>query len=213
MTALNFILTEQEIVVSMDTLASREDKEPFKFVSKIFPLPHIRTIMCGTGNLELLLNWHIIIQTKIVSRDIEYVDRYATQFLRELDSKYPDELSATVYHFGYSEKEDKLKGYAYRKEKQFESELMVYGIGTKPPLETELVYTIFDNNDNYDKALIEMMEEQKRRDDIKTEDKVGIGGEIQMCVMNTNFFTIAIVHRFADYEETYRKVMANLRAD
>lgn len=63
MTALNFILDPKYVIITTDTLISRsEDKQPSNYASKIFPLPHIKGVLCGTGVFEIIFEWFYVIQ-------------------------------------------------------------------------------------------------------------------------------------------------------
>ncbi len=54
MTAFNYILSPGQVLIATDSLASHpESKRPFNFVTKVFPLPHLAGVMCGTGGLQL----------------------------------------------------------------------------------------------------------------------------------------------------------------
>ena len=58
MTSLVFYLRPEIVFIAMDTLVSTVDKNKLHhFCSKIFPLPHLGSVMCGTGNMELAVEW------------------------------------------------------------------------------------------------------------------------------------------------------------
>ncbi len=62
MTALNFILDPGYVLIFTESLSLTIDREPFKYVSKIFPLPHLRGVLCGTGLIQTIMDWHVYIQ-------------------------------------------------------------------------------------------------------------------------------------------------------
>src|SRR5262249_41359114 len=58
MTSLVFYLRPEIVFVAMDTLITTVDKnEPHHFFSKMFLFPHLGSVMCGTGNMELAVEW------------------------------------------------------------------------------------------------------------------------------------------------------------
>ena len=63
MTAFTFLLEQDRVCIGMDTLSiDPQTKGPNKFVSKIFPLLHLRGVLCGTGVLQVILDWFALIQ-------------------------------------------------------------------------------------------------------------------------------------------------------
>lgn len=109
MTAINFMFNAETVVVAMDTLSiSAEDRTPYKFISKIFPLPHLQSVMCGTGNLDLILEWYTTIQKNVISYDIDYFSDLTSDTLKKLKAKYPSEATTTIYQFGYSHEKKPL---------------------------------------------------------------------------------------------------------
>jgi hypothetical protein len=111
LTALNYILARDRIVVSTDTLRSSGEGEPHGFVSKILPLPHLHGVVCGTGSLDLLVDWYAFVQRRVGALDMRDLDDLAARQLPALAVKYP---RATIYHFGLDamarRSEDRRKG-------------------------------------------------------------------------------------------------------
>ena len=134
MTALNFVLSEDTVIISMDTLSSRAvDHGPHKFVSKIFPLPHMNCVICGTGNMGAILDWFCFVEKNIVANGIYQLDLLTSQTIIPFMDDHNGENSCTIYQFGLHETDNKFHGYAYRSTNKFSSEEIICGIGIKPP--------------------------------------------------------------------------------
>jgi hypothetical protein len=116
MTALHYILTDEELIVAMDSLGLETtpdgDRCELKFVTKVFPLPHLRALLCGTGSLELVLRWFLTIQHTIVADDILYLDTIGPQMIRDLHREHVLGADSTIYHFGVHPGTGKLCGFA-----------------------------------------------------------------------------------------------------
>ncbi|MEK4451267.1 hypothetical protein [Paenibacillus sp. FSL L8-0506] len=206
MTALNFVFSEQVIFIAMDTLStSSNDRTPYKFASKIFPLPHLRGVMCGTGNIDLILDWYRTIQKNIVAQNIDYFAENSSDILLKLNENYPEYATTTIYQFGYSESVGKFRGFVFRSTNDFKQEELNYCIAQKPQVNFN-----FDNfEENIDENLVDLMMLQKLEDDQKL-DKVGIGGEIHRMILTKHASRIDIIHRFSDFELQYEQMLKNL---
>ncbi|AYB37576.1 hypothetical protein [Brevibacillus laterosporus] len=209
MTAFNFIYDEKRIIVCMDTLSLNENRRPFKFVSKIFLIPHLRSVICGTGNLDLIMDWVNQVQRNIIATDISFLSTITTENLIRLYQKYDYAIgSSTIYQFGYSQIEKKFKGYAYRSTSGFQKEEFPYCSAIKPNTQFEIYDEIQVNG--LDDAFIKLMKQQKEEDDCK-HDRVGIGGEIHRIFMNEKTCQLDIIYRFSDYEQCYDEMLENLK--
>lgn len=140
MTALNFILEKDAVCIAMDTLATcGDDKSPQSFASKMFPVPHLNGVICGTGIFEFVGKWFLFVNSAFVVKNMIHLDQYAPKELRKLyaevwkDADLP-KASSTIYHFGYDERLKEFVGFAYRSESNFESEILKTNhAGYKPP--------------------------------------------------------------------------------
>lgn len=207
MTALNFVHQEDQICIALDTLSiEAEDHKPFAFMTKFILLPHLHTILTGTGFGPFVSEWMAQARSNILAQDIEHLNQYAPDCLLKLASHYPqlNGTSATIYHFGYSQGRDKFLGYAYRSTRNWISEEIQYGIGMKPVVPFE-----FENSLNLPKTFIELMELQREEDlKLPKSERIGIGGEIHFIIMNRNGINVQRCHRFSSYDEDY-KIMCN----
>jgi hypothetical protein len=207
MSSLIFHLTPEQVIVAMDTLAVTFDtRKPFFFCSKAYPLPHLNGIMCCTGYGNMGSDWAFRVG-RFVARDIHHLDQYCSEAIAECGKQFPlsPDETTTIYHFGYSEEEQRYVGFAYRSANNFKSERLGYGTGVKPPIaEIKL--------EAYPGDLIAMMDTQRRDQKVLPErDRLFIGGEVQCYVLASKKITIETVHRFADYEGDYEEMCAGLK--
>ncbi|GFZ82997.1 hypothetical protein GCM10008018_31180 [Paenibacillus marchantiophytorum] len=191
----------------MDTLSLNEKRKPFKFVSKIFPIPHLRSVICGTGNLDLILEWVFRVQRNVIAADISFLNSITTKSLLDLNKKYSVDLTSTIYQFGYSEVEGVLKGAAFRSTSMFQIEEYSYCSAIKPKVQYDLYEEIQKNG--LDEAFISLMSRQKEEDDINPE-RIGVGGEIHRFIMNKDTHHLDIIFRFPDYGQCYNEMLDNL---
>lgn len=207
MTAFNFLFEEDHVCIAMDTLMVLQDtKQPLNYTSKIYLLPHLDGVMCGTGLGPFVINWYLYIQSSIIAKDIVHLDTYASEALRKLADHFEltDECTATIYHFGWSEQHKRYVGFVYRSVRNFESETLPYGVGTKPPTE-------IDTFDKLPEDFVKIIEKQKIADEAEPiNKKIGIGGDVHFLVMTPGNFNLSKCHRFNDHEECYNKMLKNL---
>ncbi|RYZ90005.1 MAG: hypothetical protein EOP04_05245 [Proteobacteria bacterium] len=199
MTALVFVLEEDQICIAMDTLvSSASDRLPMSFQRKFLILPTSELIIAGTGHAGFVNGWLQYFKDNFFGMRIEELNLAAPNVLRNslIASGGSDGLTATIYHFGYSEQECRYIGYAYRSERDFQADKLQDGLAWKP------VVPITANDDiRFPDFLIAVMLEQQRRDYLlPTLERVGIGGEIDFVTMSNRSIHVETVHRFSSYE-------------
>jgi hypothetical protein len=208
MTALNFLLEPDRVCIATDTLALSLGGRSHKFATKIFPLPHLQLIICGTGLLQLATDWYLFVQTSAVVRSIIGLNKFAPAILRELWARHPEAsgTSGTIYHFGFDEEAGYFRGFAFRSSNDFEEEeLQQNAFGVKPPVLMPEIKTLPD-------GFIELVSRQ-REEDLRrpVQERIGVGGEVQFAILTQNSVTITTCHRFDDFEEIWEEMLANLK--
>ena len=211
MTALNYYISKEEILLAMDSLALESStKDPLLFVSKMFPLPHLRLIICGTGCLQFVIDWFSFIQTSILAKDINELDKFSSNILRDISLKYfdmMDDFKTTIYHFGYLENSDTHTGFKYSAEDNFISTPLNYSVGIKPPISAIVEGTA--EIKSLPEDFISIMHEQRQDDNsLPKEERVGIGGEIQIALLRKNRIFLETYHQFEDYRNLWN-LMSN----
>lgn len=216
MTALNFILDPECIIVATDALKSdASDKSPMSYCSKVFALPHLDAILVGTGMVTVIQEWANCVQMDILARNMIELDRLTPERLRYL---YEDaamlyaDPKVTIYHFGYDPGEECYAGYAYRSTNDFLSERLPYGLGVKPNvLPMEEIEQYSHAYPDLQELLIQLMIEQRQRDEVVAYDeRVGIGGQIYQWQLANHSIHVVPVFSFLDYKHMFNDMRAKL---
>ena len=215
MTAFNYILGADSVVIFMDTLALRMDKTPLKYASKIFPLPHLRGVLCGTGSLNTIMDWYVYVQGQIIGNTMDTPNKIAPSQLKKIHSKYDlnGTNEATIYHFGFNPKEEggRIQGFAFRSTNNFALEKLIDGIGIKPHDNEIIKYleNLLDtHNGSVEDLFINIMKFQKKNDDEGDPKKrIGIGGSIHLFKFDKNRQFMWECYNFDDYDETFLKML------
>ena len=208
MTALVYYAEDEQLCVAMDTRTLDLDDETGDralgpFCSKMFLVPHLRGMITGTGIRSLPFHWHAFVEQSTVARNIEDLDDAASRTLPEMARRcgVDDTLTATVYHFGYSQTTNGFVARAFRSTEGFRTErLLVPSFGIKPPEGIELKAALgLCERDGIEGGMIAVMKMQKAIDDAQPPNaRLGIGGEIQFLVMTPDEFSMRTIHRFDD---------------
>ena len=209
MTAAIFNIEPDRVIIAMDTLAMTGDtRTPFFFTTKFYPLPHLHGAMFATGIGDLATQWFVKLERFLV-RDIHHLDEFARPTLQELGRQFGlnESKTTTVYHIGYSEKESRYVGFAYRSTTDFASERLEYGLRTKPGVAGAVV-------ESFPEDFVRLMQQQRTEDQaLSAQDRVFIGGEIHTLILHQKTMTIQTIHRFNDYEELYEHMCNALPAN
>jgi hypothetical protein len=208
MSSIIFRTEENQVCVATDTLATSNNGTPRYFTNKAQILPHLKMIVAGTGAAGFMDRWIAGINN-IPVRGIDHLDYLATAHLPDawggfkLQISIPDNLTTTIYHFGFSEVTGVIHAYAYRSDNGFRSERLEYGNGVKPDC-------TIPKNFEFPTVIKEMMEEQR---DIQAKQPDGqrlyIGGEIQIHHLTRNGFNVYQLAEFEDYDSMKETVYQN----
>ena len=209
MSSLIYHVEQDQVFIATDTLATTTDGKPAFFTSKVFTLPHLKLLICGTGYSGFLGTWLIHINDRMVVRGIDNLNYHTPKALNTLWCNFqkvmdiPSNKTTTIYHFGFSEKEDIIHSYVYRSSKNFVSESREDGIGIKPEC-------TFIPEYEFPTDIPRMMVEQRMiQKDKPVNEKVYIGGEIMIHHLNRNGIMIYSLGKFDDFEEIEEKIFSN----
>lgn len=209
MSSLIFYTDKKQALVATDTLSVDLEGKPFAFVTKSAYVPHLRTIIAGTGAGGFANKWHLHVSTRMVLKGIRNLDYHTPKSLRELWLEYlkemsiPIDITTTVYQFGISEETGEIVSFAYRSINNFVSEKLGYGTGVKPECsvpEGDLM------------ALIpEMMKEQREiQNKEPKESRVYIGGEIFAFYLNADGCNCIKLGEFDEYKTQEEQIFNSL---
>ncbi|HEY45891.1 MAG TPA: hypothetical protein G4O14_03795 [Anaerolineae bacterium] len=200
MSSLIFVTEPEQVLTGTDTLATSPVGEPAFFTTKAFIVPHLNMIMCGTGMGGFLGKWFIEVNDRMLVRGIDNLDYHTPERLLDLwlDFKtcnsVPDNLTTTIYHFGFSEEDRLIHSYAYRSVSKFSSESLTYGMGIKPEcISTEGL--------EFPGDIRKIMDEQRLLQQSRPKDeRIYIGGEIQIHHLTREGFVVYVLDQFEDFE-------------
>ncbi|HCG8192241.1 MULTISPECIES: hypothetical protein [Vibrio harveyi group] len=208
MSSLIFYTQTDAAVVATDTLSVSSDGSPFCFCTKAGYIPHLKTIIAGTGAGGFSNQWLLHASTRMVVRGIHNLDFHTAKGLRDLWATYkkeyslPDNSTTTIYQFGISEESGEVVSFAYRSSNNFQSEQLQFGTGVKPPC-TVLEGNLLD-------IIPDMMAEQKKNESEKPpSERVYIGGEIIALVLTKEGCNHIKLGEFEDFVSDEKSIFKN----
>lgn len=213
MSLLLFQLDPESVIVVTDTLATRVDGRPHLLVSKCTVLPHLGSVIAFTGTAAIGQRWATAVQANLLCCDFDMLDQHTPENLRRIAADVEEEHgpisgSSTIYHFGYSGIDTKYVGYAYRSEKNFDSERLGYGFGMKPP---PTVPT--DNLATFDE-IIELADQiRDEQNALSASERIYIGGDLVSTVLVEGSIRVSTIHRFADFNTQWQEMNDYLAED
>lgn len=209
MSSLIFYTEPSQALIVTDTLAVSHDGEPFLFTSKALYLPHLRTVIAGTGIGRFSDDWHARINSGLLVRGIENLDHHTPRALQSLWAAFQQEHSelqgrtTTIYHFGISEETEEVVSFAYRSTNDFRSERLEYGTGVKPHCSVP--------EGNLYELIPGMLEEQRSiQQQEPFSERIHIGGEAIAIHLTPHACTFSRIHLFADFEDQMRRALGQL---
>jgi hypothetical protein len=211
LSSIIFHTEASQVLVATDTLATSPDGKPLKFTTKAFVVPHLRMIIAGTGAGGFLDTWFMQINTSMVVRGIQNLNHHAPHSLAVIWSGYKQQFpllkdfTATVYHFGFCEESTLIQSFAYRSDRGFASELLPYGLAVKPQCDVPENYRVPDDIKG---MMVHQRSVQKLR---PKNERVHIGGEIQIHHLSKTGFSIYTLDRFDDFGSVERAMFSSFR--
>jgi len=207
MSSLIFWTDPEQALVVTDTLAVTPAGLPSTYCSKAIYLPHLRTIIAGTGVGMFSGDWAMAVNNRLIVKGIQNLDYHTPNGLRELWQRYatehsvPEDLTTTVYHFGFAEDGGSIHSYAYRSTNNFISERVPYGTGVKPPCTVP-------EPEHLVESLHSMMKEQRALQLARPDrERVYIGGQGIMMHLTRSGCHTSTAFQFDDYEAQWDDMM------
>ena len=209
MSSLIFYTDTNQALVATDTLAVKPDGRASMFCSKAVHLPHLRTIIAGTGLGGFSNDWANEVNNRLTVKGILNLDYHTPDALRkrwiEVTSSddFPTGLTTTVYQIGVSEDDEEICAFAYRSANNFISEPLQHATRAKPEC------TIL-HSENFVEDVRQMMMEQKKIQDAKpSAERIYIGGECILMRLDKNSFMVATAFQFDDYENHLQEMYSS----
>ena len=214
MSGLVFVLEPERVLVAMDTLATNGlDGLPSHYASKLLPLPHLLGVICGTGSMQLALQWYLDVQSNVVARDFDFVNEIAPERLRSIAESLGDQkTTSTIYHFGFSRSAGVFAGTVFRSTAAYMAEPLQYGAGLKPPYE-DVINVANDRLDELglDHGLVDLLTRIKIVDDsLPTNERVGIGGEVHLMLLSGTSQITQVSGQWPGFDEEFAYMLERL---
>jgi hypothetical protein len=210
--SLVFFTDKENVIVATDTLAVDDDGLPFMFNSKAIYIPHLRTIIVGTGSGGFSHKWAYKVNCWMITKGIENLNHHTPEALQKLWKEYKTEnnISAeqttTVYHFGISEQNNKVVSFAYSSYNNFKPKKLNYGINMKPNIDISS-----DNieDDPFDIIPSIMKQQRALQNKIDKNKRIFIGGEIYYFHLNKVRCLCSKLDEFEDKDIHEKEIYLN----
>lgn len=208
MSSLIFYTEKEQALVATDTLGVSHGGDPFMFTTKSIFIPHLKTIIAGTGQGGFANEWATHVNTRMILKGLHNLDYHTPSGLREFWEDYknrhnnPEGFTTTVYQIGFSEETNEVASFAYRSTNDFKSEQLEYGTYVKPECR------VLDGN------LLEiipnmMLEQREIQSNEPAEERVYIGGEIYAFHLTQNGCNIFKLGEFPDFKNQEKEIELN----
>lgn len=211
MSSLIFFTDPTQALVATDTLAVRPDGSPMMFCSKAIYLPHLKTIIAGTGLGMFSGDWANYVNNHLIVAGLRNLDYHTPAGLRaqwrkaKQDLSIPPSMTATIYQIGVSEDDAEIRAYAYRSTNDFESEPLQHGMRAKPDCS-------FPEGNVVENIRPMMLEQRTVQAEKSPDERIYIGGECVIMHLTKEACTTASLFRFDDFEDQLKTVFALHRA-
>jgi cytosine/adenosine deaminase-related metal-dependent hydrolase len=208
MSSLIFYTDPAQALIATDTLAVKPDGQPLMFCSKAVYIPHLRTIVAGTGLGGFANDWANEVNNRLIVGGLRNLDHHTPDSLRKRWAEatsspdFPSGLTTTVYQIGIGEDDEDICAFAYRSTNDFASEPLGHGTRAKPDC-------TFPKSGNFVKDVQAMMLEQRAiQSALPHGQRLYIGGECIIMHLTKDTFTATSVFRFEDYEEQLDQIFS-----
>jgi hypothetical protein len=209
MSSLIYKVEKMQVFIATDTLATMEGKA-MGFATKAFPLPHLRMVIAGTGLAGFLDHWLVAVNASPV-RGIDALNEHAQagllNLLRTFNKQFPCMNETTsVYHFGFSEDTGVIQSFAYKSEELFEPRQIACGLYIKPNVPEDAIPRDTLHPNDIPRIMVAQRALQAK---LPKEERVSIGGEIQMHHLEQAGYKTYRLGQFEDYAETRRAIFSD----
>ncbi|MFI8742738.1 hypothetical protein [Stutzerimonas zhaodongensis] len=199
MSSIIILLSPEQAIVATDTLAVNLDGSPRQFTTKAFLLPHLKTIVAGTGLAGLASAWFRRVNEMMLVRSLDHLNFHTQQGLCELYGRDfgeidGHEVSSSIYQIGVGD-DGRMHGYSYSSFYDFEPRRMEYGLQMKP--------TAGPETEDSQRTIAQLMLAQRNLQDKEPASaRVYIGGDINLIKLELDGTAIhTSLDRFPDYQE------------
>jgi len=222
MTGIFAFIMPDVAVVAMDSLSSHpETKEPSNMTMKMFPLCHMKSVLCGTGGQFTMFRWYEYLNECVLANDIDSlranawkrIDDFIYEFKRDHKGKYP--YDSGLCHIGYSEKYQRMRAFniLFKKGKRTIEDINLQYFASPPEIlkKNNIINALMETHKrekdtNIPAVACDVLRLMKMHDDsLPLEKRNVIGGEIHILVLEKNGAIEMQRVKYPDYDETFRK--------
>ena len=210
MSSLIYKVEKTQVFIATDTLITLNGRA-IQFATKAFALPHLRMVIAGTGLAGFLDHWLAAVNSSPF-RGIDALNEHAQagllNVLRTFKKQFPSMNETTsIYHFGFSEVTGIIQSFAYKSEELFEPRQIACGLYVKPNVPEDAIPTDTLHPNDFLRIMAAQRAIQAK---LPKEERVSIGGEIQMHHLEQAGYKAYRLGQFEDYAETRRAIFSDI---
>lgn len=206
MSSIVWEISTEAATVAVDTLCTDGHGSPVGLISKAFIVPHLKLVIATTGNLQILEDYFLVLNSKPIRGSSDLVLK-APEILRDLsavDLVRPDgsQLTTSVFQFGFSEVSGEMEGFMFHSGRGFTAVKLDYGTSYKPPC------TLLGEHEPTTKGwIVQVMASQRYHQELLPfESRVHIGGEILMFRLENGSISVEELCPFQDRDEVAESI-------
>lgn len=197
MSALVFQVNDDSVLIASDTLTlSARTREPVQRTDKAFCVPHAGAIVTGTGVFEIVRKYYMRVLDGIDARSVDDLNERAPRVLNDVAARteFPQDVTTTIFHFGFSPSAGRYVGYDFHSGRGYEPREIEKPFAAKPTYED--AFQNLPEEAGFTETAVQVISNLKEIDDEKGADRLGIGGEVQVRIMEgqppkTHTWTVA----------------------
>lgn len=206
MSSIVWDISAEAATVAVDTLCTDGHGKPVGLSSKAFIVPHLKLVIATTGNLQILEDYFLVLNSKPIGGPSDLVLK-APEILRNVsgvDPLRPDgsQLTTSIFQFGFSEESGEMEGFMFHTGSGFSAVKLEYGTSYKPPCPLR-----GDHEPTTKGWMVQVMAGQRYHQELLLfESRVHIGGEILMFRLEKGSISVEELCPFKDREEVAESI-------
>ena len=216
MTAVNWYLSVDGVIVLTDTLLVTAEGKAAAFVQKVHSLAHLDALVSGRGDAALISDWVAMASQRLLARDFDMLSELAPALIRKIHGRLPVDRTAawpgttTIFMWGWSNRAERFTGYRYKSKQDFERQPLE-PIGIAPGFEDECEQIKAAlAGDQVALGLCGALRQQHLES--RRQAEKAVGGEAMMATLTRaaagHVATECVrLFRFPDYDEDYAEAL------
>lgn len=216
MTAVNWSLSADGVVVLTDSLLVTSEGKAAGFVQKVHSLAHLDALVSGRGDGALICDWVTMASQRLLARDFDMLSELAPALIRKIHAGLPVDVTAawpgttTIFMWGWSNTAQRFTGYRYKSKDNFER-TPLEPIGIAPGFEDDcepIKATL--RSDQVARGLFDALRQQHL--EARRKEEKAVGGDAMMTTLTRAAAGPVVAEclrlfRFPDYDEDYAEAL------